>query len=43
MNPDFSTNQYMVTIYQPVPNDGRRIRGIANTWNENDEVLSVLS
>ena len=43
MNPDFSTNQYMVTIYQPVPNDGRRIRGIANTWNENDEVLLVLS
>jgi len=35
--PDTSTNQYRVTVYEPLAAAGRRNRGIASTWNENEE------
>jgi len=40
--PDTSTNQYTVTVYEPLAAPGRRNRGIASTWNANQEVLSVV-
>mmetsp|Transcript_7625 Transcript_7625/g.6680 ORF Transcript_7625/g.6680 Transcript_7625/m.6680 type:complete len:103 (-) Transcript_7625:57-365(-) len=35
--PDTSTNQYTVTVYEPLAAPGRRNRGIASTWNANQE------
>jgi len=35
--PDTSTNQYTVTVYEPLAPAGRRNRGIASTWNSNQE------
>ena len=37
--PDESTNQFEVTVYEPLAKKGRRNRGIASTWNKYDEVL----
>jgi hypothetical protein len=38
MAPDSSTNQYTVTVYEPMAKKGRRNRGIASTWNPDLEV-----
>jgi hypothetical protein len=37
--PTASTNHFQVTVYEPVTQKGRRSRGIANTWNFQNEVL----
>ena len=37
--PTASTNHFQVTVYEPITEKGRRSRGIANTWNFQNEVL----
>jgi hypothetical protein len=37
--PTASTNHFQVTVYEPITQKGRRSRGIANTWNFQNEVL----
>jgi len=40
--PDESTNQFQVTVYEPLAKKGRRNRGIASTWDPYNEVQPSL-